>query len=212
MLFFFANMSKLQFLFVQHEKDMAFGLLSHGCLTYNSLDYCTIVMGLSFWWFTFDILSFSFYHFSLKFHVNVMSWCSKKYSSLTQLLWNTPLARYTSSSALFLPPTFPLFLSMTDSNTARYCRSRTPTHDNQRLALMGQHNCCSTFSPALSSSVPAPLIHFYLYQQLCQQPPVSATISSSCFVSFISSSLNMFLGSWFSAGSNMPKSFKTLVP
>ena len=210
--FFFANMSKLQFLFVQHKKDMAFGLLSHGCLTYNSLDYCTIVMGLSFWWFTFDILSFSFSHFSLKFHVNVMSWCSKKYSSLTQLLWNTPLARYTSSSALFLPPTFPLFLSMTDSNTARYCRSRTPTHDNQRLALMGQHDCCSTFSPALSSSVPAPLIHFYLYQQLCQQPPVSATISSSCFVSFISSSLNMFLGSWFSAGSNMPTSFKTLVP
>ena len=134
MLFFFANMSKLQFLFVQHKKDMAFGLLSHGCLTYNSLDYCTIVMGLSFWWFTFDILSFSFSHFSLKFHVNVMSWCSKKYSSLTQLLWNTPLARYTSSSALFLPPTFPLFLSMTDSNTARYCRSRTPTHDNQRLS------------------------------------------------------------------------------
>ena len=46
--FFSANMSKLQFLFVQHKKDMAFGLLSHGCLTYNSLDYCTIVMGLSF--------------------------------------------------------------------------------------------------------------------------------------------------------------------
>ena len=109
---FFTIMSKLQFLFVQHKKDMVFGLLSHGCLTYNSLDYCTIVMGLSFWWFTFDILSFSFYHFSLKFHVNVMSWCSKKYSSLTQLLWNTPLARYTSWSALFLPPTFPLFLSM----------------------------------------------------------------------------------------------------
>ena len=149
-------MSKLQFLFVQHKMDMAFDLLSHGCLTYNSLDYCTIVMGLSFWWFTFDILSFSFYHFSLKFHVNVMSWCSKKYSSLTQLLWNTPLARYTPSSVLFLPPTFILFLSTTVSNTTRYCRSRTPTHDNQRLALMGQHDCCSTFSPALSSSDPAP--------------------------------------------------------
>ena len=150
--------------------------------------YGTVILMIYIWH------SFSFYHFSLKFHVIEISRCSKKYSSLTQLLWNTPLARYTSSSVLFLPPTFILFLSTTVSNTARYCRSRTPTHDNQCLALMGQHDCCSTFSPALSSSDPAPLIHFYLYQQLCQQPPVSATISSSCFVSFVSSLLTCSYG------------------
>ena len=62
--------------------------------------------------------------------------------------------------------------------------------------------------------LPHPLIQLYWCQKLCQQPPFSATISSASllFLSFLSSPLNMFLGSFFGIGSHMSKFFKTMPP
>ena len=58
----------------------------------------------------------------------------------------------------------------------------------------------------LSSSCPAHLIHFYFCQQLCQQPPVSTTIS------WVLAQLFIISRSCFGIGSHMSKSFKTLAP
>ena len=73
------------------------------------------------------------------------------------------------------------------------------------------------FQRPFSSSLlqlPHPLIQLYWCQKLCQQPPFSATISSASllFLSFLSSPLNMFLGSFFGIGSHMSKFFKTMPP